>query len=736
MTHSSGAGRGARVPVRALAVMTGLAVLAALVVPGAPTSAVPAPESLSEPLVRLAWVGDPATTMNIRWRSGEPSGSARVRAAGTAEWTEVTAAAVAVADGSTELDVNVAPLLPDTLYEYSVSLPDGQWSEQHSFRTAEAAPGDVVAAFVADTGIAGRLDGLTTGTDQVVEELAALDVDVVLGGGDYAYFDSDVRFETQDDAIDAWLSMMQPVLESTPFMPTYGNHETLLDETVDRWVARFATPEGDANRLSYGFDVAGVHFVAIHAFEGQLSPATMLWLTQDLDAAVARGVRTIVPYLHRNVYGDGVSHPPSPSLGRQLSALFEQYPVDVVLTAHDQSYERTFPLRDGDPTTSVRGCSTREDGIVWVKTSPGGKLSNVTRGFSGFGATPPSPQIAVREGALHHITTLTAGEDGIEVVTYGVTGDGSPPIEVDRFERRAACSPALEFATQPLALTGGDGVVTSSAALSGSADGVGLSTSAPWLTASFAAAGGVQIDADTSELAPGTHAAAVVATAPDGRTASLPVVVTVADPERGLEILLSGPDRSEREPLAGATLSGGAFVELRASVTAVQAVTFVVDGTPVRSESQLPFDLGGGGAQPRAFDTTALSNGPHRLEVRVVLADGGIETVVADFMVDNAAVPPASAPPVGTTSGDAPSLAPAVSGVAGDIARSAPPAVAGTDARSAWWSSPLVLVATALAVGAIVGIAGRRRRPSPGIPPDDADDSTTRDHEPDGYVTR
>jgi hypothetical protein len=58
--------------------------------------------------------------------------------------------------------------------------------------------------FFADTGLIGRLDGLATGTAQVRDEIAALDPTLLLGGGDYAYFDTDKRFGDLNATIDAW----------------------------------------------------------------------------------------------------------------------------------------------------------------------------------------------------------------------------------------------------------------------------------------------------------------------------------------------------------------------------------------------------------------------------------------------------------------------------------------------------------------------------------------------------
>ncbi|HUF97494.1 MAG TPA: metallophosphoesterase family protein, partial [Ilumatobacter sp.] len=476
--------------------------------------------------VRLAWVYDSATTMTVRWRGGADDGRAQVRPVGSETWTEVQASELPIgSDAGRHFEVTFIDLAPATQYEYQLA-EQSDWTEPYNFRTTSAAGEPVTAAFVADTGIPGRLDGLATGTIDVLRAIDALDPTVVLGGGDYAYFDTDSRYATQSEAMDAWLRSMEPVASERPFMPTYGNHEVLLQEQVTDWIARFATPEGDAGRTSYSFDVDGVHFVALLAHESQISPETFAWLAADLEDAKQRGVRTIVPYLHRNLYGDGTVHDPSPSLARQLTALFELHDIDVVLTAHDQSYERTFPLSQGEPTTNSRRCYTGAEGITWVKTSPGGKLSNISGGFSGYSVTPPSPQVAVRENALHHFSTVTVTGSDLEVVTYGVVGDGSPAVVVDRFQYQEACAPELGFTGQPAILDVDEqSAPTFGVTVSVADPAVAWSADVPWLSVvADSEPGNALVALDAAQLAVGTHVTSVRAELAGYEPATLLVV--------------------------------------------------------------------------------------------------------------------------------------------------------------------------------------------------------------------
>ena len=319
-------------------------------------------------------------------------------------------------------------------------------------RTAPtAAQGDFDVVFFADTGLIGRLDGLATGTEQVRDEIAALDPTLLLGGGDYAYFRTDKRFGDLDATIDAWFDQWAPVLSQAPFMTTYGNHEVApsLEEGFDFWRDRFAQPQDASfqNGEYFSFDVGNAHFVSIMLTgdTNTLTQAELDWIENDIMTAQSAGADWIIPYMHASPYSGGTNHPDNLGARDQLAPLFESLNVDLVLTAHDQSYQRTFPLMDGSstlsPTTNVPTSTdlgtyyTETDGVVWMKVSPGGKLSNINSDFSQWMTEPQPDYVAVRDNTMHHYSLLSFDDAGtLTAETYGVVGDGSTPIVVDSFQ--------------------------------------------------------------------------------------------------------------------------------------------------------------------------------------------------------------------------------------------------------------------------------------------------------------
>jgi hypothetical protein len=394
--------------------------------------------------VHLAWVGDPSTTLTIVWRTLEtctPS-TVQYRQADSTTWLEATVAQRTSSTTGKLHQANLSGLTPSTSYEYQVLGDGGSWSEVYSARTAPPpGPADFDVIYFADTGLVGRADGLATGTQQVVEEIAAINPLLLLAGGDYAYYDTDKRYGTLENTIDAWFNQVQPIASQLPMMPTYGNHEVLLGEGYQPWANRFPTPEGWNGRRAYSFDIGDVHFISVFAVDNfdPLTAEQVSWLENDIAMAKAAGRRWIIPYMHVSAFADGTNHPSNLNLRAQLGPIFERNGMKLVLSSHDQAYERTYPLTDigstNTPTSTSKSCYEISDGVTWVKISPGGKLSNINKGFSSFATNPAPAWTAYCNNTTLVFSRLSVRASGsIQIDTYGVKGDGTPPAILDTFQ--------------------------------------------------------------------------------------------------------------------------------------------------------------------------------------------------------------------------------------------------------------------------------------------------------------
>jgi hypothetical protein len=397
--------------------------------------------------VHLSWVGPPDSTLAVTWvtRSANNANTVQFRASGENEWREASGRSIAVPRSGLLPSpgrihrVLLEELTADTAYEYRVSSDRGAsrpWGEVRRTRTAPSR-GSFTAAFIADTGQTGRIDGLADGVTEVMRSVQAERPLFILGGGDYAYANRDGRFTDPNLAIDNWFRMMDPVISEIPFVAQYGNHECRLSERLRLWKGRFANPPEPNGNECYSFDIGSVHFTGLFADgENELKANLLEWLDQDLAVARERGAEWLIVFQHESIYGMGSSHPARPEARDLLAPLFVRHKIDLHLSAHDQNLERTYPLL-GDPNSPQVASQDMESyskgtGVIYAKVSPSGKRSEIGRGFSRLLEEKPA-YVAVRDDTAHHYALISVSEEALEVKVQAIPPDGRPEWTIDRF---------------------------------------------------------------------------------------------------------------------------------------------------------------------------------------------------------------------------------------------------------------------------------------------------------------
>lgn len=394
--------------------------------------------------IHLSWMEDPSTSLTVTWQTpgtGAPA-AVQYRRLDDGEWQHAVATTrPSPGIGGTLSKVTLRGLSPDTVYEYQVSSDPGvqpAWSQIAYTQTAPPrGPADFIFTFIADTGLIGRPDGLATGTYQVLQEIRADDPLFILGGGDYAYSDRDVRFGTVGEAVEAWFEQMEGVLTRSPLMAQYGNHEVSLDERIEDWAPRLGQSQRANQWKDFSFDVGDAHFVGLLIAGREPRAEQLNWLDADLAAARERKMRWLILFHHEPIYAHGKSHPAKPIIRQKLVPILQKHRVDLDLSAHDQNYERTYPLiGDSEKPTVANQSPDRYragDGVLYVKVSPGGKLSNLGGSFSRF-SSEQKDFIAVRHDKAHHYALITVKPEGtLTVRVYAIECDGSAKYEIDQF---------------------------------------------------------------------------------------------------------------------------------------------------------------------------------------------------------------------------------------------------------------------------------------------------------------
>ena len=152
-----------------------------------------------------------------------------------------------------------------------------------------------------------------------------------------------------------WFTRIQPMITRIPVVPLLGNHETY---TMD-WKVRmpkaylhyFQLPEGAPEKYRnqfYSFDYGNVHFVVLNnlmremdQFQPDMLQEQLAWFRADMEKTKKKWK---IVLMHKDVLQYGFLTRTTPRAegiskeGKIFMPLFDQYGVDVVLTAHLHTY--------------------------------------------------------------------------------------------------------------------------------------------------------------------------------------------------------------------------------------------------------------------------------------------------------------------------------------------------------------------------------------------------------------
>jgi hypothetical protein len=299
-----------------------------------------------------------ATGAIVVWATREP-GTARVRyqdAAGSTTVPAATSLFPASRTGMGDYYRHVARLeglTPSTAYSYDVELDGADpIPGSHRFVTAPP-PGAGTVSFIAfgDSGTG------SAAQQQLAALMNADAFDLALHTGDLAYGSSDgLGAATHSTTTDWFVTMYRGWLSSAAMFPSMGNHDSRAANGDGRpYLDVFELP-GDAGAGAYpdhaeryySFDYGPVHFVALDtelAFQDPARRAEQLaWLEADLATSAAPWK---VVYFHRSPFSAGGEHGSDLAVRSAFSPIFERYGVQLVISSHEHTYERTIPWRTG-----------------------------------------------------------------------------------------------------------------------------------------------------------------------------------------------------------------------------------------------------------------------------------------------------------------------------------------------------------------------------------------------------
>ncbi|XP_048735375.2 acid phosphatase type 7-like isoform X2 [Ostrea edulis] len=192
----------------------------------------------------------------------------------------------------------------------------------------------------------------------------ALEKEALSGRYTAIFHVGDFAYNMEDDGGkrgDTFLRLIEDFSARVQYMTAPGNHE-MDGGSFSHYRYRFSTPGTEwpipMNKMWYSIDVGLVHFISYSTevffiADGQHIAQQQNWLMADLKQANDNRKRRpwVIALGHRPMYcsnsdADDCTKPTS-KVRAGLEDIFYKYGVDIVLQAHEHSYERLWPQYKG-----------------------------------------------------------------------------------------------------------------------------------------------------------------------------------------------------------------------------------------------------------------------------------------------------------------------------------------------------------------------------------------------------
>lgn len=355
----------------------------------------------ASPLLLSAGPADPAVPMGPRWVAfgDDPLTAMTVSTSmpGTFQQATVEYGVDSGLGASVPLDVKgvagtptrygsarLVGLSPGQRYHYRIRV-DGRESAASVFRTAPMDPGTFTFSAFGDEGTTGK-------SKEVIALVAGQRPALHLVAGDLCYaYSAGTGLSTgkfKPAVWDRWLKIIEPVASEIPWMTAVGNHEMepgFGPQGYNGYLNRFTLPRNGATGCpsTYHFQYGTVAFIQVDSNDvsyeiphnlGYSHGAQDPWLESVLASyrAPGSGVDFIVVTMHHCAYSTATAHGSEGGVRDHWTKLFDRYSVDLVISGHNHSYERSHPVRAGERTQHVPRGKTADSALGTTYLTVGG----------------------------------------------------------------------------------------------------------------------------------------------------------------------------------------------------------------------------------------------------------------------------------------------------------------------------------------------------------------------------
>ncbi|NGZ75222.1 S-layer homology domain-containing protein [Saccharibacillus alkalitolerans] len=413
------------------------------------------PESIT-----LNFNGDPSTSMGFAWYAPKDvtgtklevvEADRRVNGAFPAEGVmtyEGTSVTTAVYETKADKDAKKTTeysshkvvannLKPGTTYAYRAGDGnEGNWSGISTFTTERAGREDFDFLFTTDS------QG-TTQTDFKIWN-------TVLQAGLNKFPKSEFVLISGDevdngDREEQWkwfFGEASEILTKMPLMPVVGNHES---KNYDNFATHFNLPNLSATGAKpdgsvYAFDYGPVHFMVLNnEYSGSSSDANIRdvydkqvqWLRNEASRTDQKW-KVVVQHKAPYSVANHVDDTDVKYFRENLTKVFDELDIDMVLSGHDHTYTRSYQMYDNRPLTDIvpdqDGFVTNPEGTLYLITNAAGKKMykmKTDRTFD-YAAKSGQPNLPMFSG-------FRVTGDTLSYQTYTVDPDSGEAVFFDRY---------------------------------------------------------------------------------------------------------------------------------------------------------------------------------------------------------------------------------------------------------------------------------------------------------------
>lgn len=232
----------------------------------------------------------------------------------------------------------------------------------------------------------------------------------------------------------AWFQSLHGVMETIPVVPVLGNHETYdLNWQVrnpEAYLNFFKLPSNGTGHMQeqyYSFDYGNVHFSVLNTQLEEMLPTypSLLeeeknWLAVDL-AQSQKKWKIILMHkdvLQYEIRGRTDRRPGISEIGRAFMPLFDQYNVDLVLTAHLHTYRRRARLYQFQPDSR---------GPLYVVTGVAGNVR-----YPDLWVDHPFDRAVAPQPETNNYMTLDAAGETLRLVSFLPSGEQIDSVELSK----------------------------------------------------------------------------------------------------------------------------------------------------------------------------------------------------------------------------------------------------------------------------------------------------------------